>query len=80
MTQIPDKSEPNDPYAEWIGMPRYTNEDKSGVQKVVVHFKTFADVEEFARLVAQKITKKTKFIWFPRDEDEPPSHFKYLPE
>lgn len=49
---------------EWQGMPEYKNEELD-VLNIVVHFKTFEDVEKFSKLINQKITKKTKSIWFP---------------
>lgn len=50
---------------EWWGMPEYRHRDLSGVQKVVVHFKTRADVEAFARLVGQEVTERTRSLWYP---------------
>jgi hypothetical protein len=39
-------------------MPAFKNEDLTAFHKVVVHFKSREDLEEFARLVGQKITEK----------------------
>lgn len=52
------------------GMPEYIQEDKDGIHKVVVHFETKEDVEEFARLVNQPVKLTTKFIWYPAQADE----------
>jgi hypothetical protein len=54
-----------DPAAEYTGMPEYKNEDKTSFRKILVHFKTQADVDKFAKAVKQKIIEQTRFIWFP---------------
>ena len=58
-----------DPLKEWDGMPEYVNEDETGLQSIVVHFKTEEAVRDFAELVKQKITDKTKSLWFPQEEE-----------
>ena len=57
-----------DPSEEWIGMPEFEQEDLTGVQAIHVHFKTRADVEAFAELIGQKLTDKTRAIWYPEAE------------
>ena len=37
---------------------------------IKVHFETEEAVQEFARLIGQKITERTKFIWFPYREEQ----------
>lgn len=56
-----------DPYAEWTGMPDYTNE-KVGFQTIKVHFRNPEDRDEFAELIGQRITDKTKWVWHPSEE------------
>jgi len=51
---------------EWQGMPEFTHEDIAPIQKIVVNFKTRADVEAFAKLIGQTISKATDTIWFPK--------------
>lgn len=58
----------DDPKKEWQGMPEFEHEDLMPVQTVHVHFKSREDVEEFAKLIDQRITEKTKFVWFPKQE------------
>ena len=54
---------------EWQGMPEFEQEDVFGSAKdITVHFASVADIEVFSRLVDQKITEKTKYIWFPKQE------------
>lgn len=58
----------NDAEEEWQGMPEYEGEDKMGEKQITVHFVTMADYAEFAKLVNQKLTEKTKSIWYPEAE------------
>lgn len=59
-----------DPNEEWEGMPDFEQEDQTAYQTIKVHFECEEDVQEFARLVDQNITEKTKYIWFPEREYE----------
>lgn len=60
----------NDPMGEWNGMPEFNNPDAMGVKQIIVHFETWDDVKDFAELVEQKITEKTKYIWFPKADKD----------
>ncbi|MAH46751.1 hypothetical protein CMI37_13060 [Candidatus Pacearchaeota archaeon] len=57
--------EGDDPYAEWQGMPEFEQEDQSSYQAIHVHFRCREHVETFARLVEQKLSEKTRAIWYP---------------
>jgi hypothetical protein len=59
-----------DPAALWAGMPEYVNGDKTAFRSLVVHFKDQQALDEFTELVGQKITPKTRFLWFPEVEIE----------
>lgn len=54
--------------AEWRGMPEFNQPDNGALRQIIVSFDTEEGVEEFARLVGQNLTKKTKSIWFPKRE------------
>ena len=60
-----DVSELNKWQEEWQGMPEFVQEDMLPVQTIVVSFLTKEDVQQFANLIGQKLTYKTKSIWFP---------------
>lgn len=49
----------------WIGMPEFTQEAKKPYQQLIVRFRNEEDVQEFANLIGQKITNKTKSLWHP---------------
>lgn len=49
----------------WVGMPSFESEDLRPVKQLIVSFKSEADMQKFANLLDQKITMKTKSIWYP---------------
>lgn len=49
----------------WIGMPEFVQENNESYKKIYVHFRNEEDYQEFAKLVDQKMTEKTKSIWYP---------------
>jgi hypothetical protein len=52
-------------YGEWQGMPEFVQEDQSPNKSVIVHFASYADMAEFAKLVGQRLTPRTQSIWYP---------------
>lgn len=54
----------------WGGMPTFNQEDKTAFRSVVVHFKDQVAVDEFAELLGQTLSDKTKMMWFPKIEIE----------
>jgi ParB-like chromosome segregation protein Spo0J len=61
--------EPDLPEELWDGMPEFHNEP-GAVRTLQVHFQTEESVDEFAGLIGQAITDKTKYVWFPPKERE----------
>lgn len=57
-----------DPRREWGAMPEFKQEH-DGHRTLLVHFENEAAVQEFAVLVGQPVTERTKFAWFPRKPD-----------
>ena len=53
---------------KWKGMPAYEMSDKTAYKQVLVSFRNIKDFEDFERLIGQKMTRKTKSIWFPKSE------------
>ena len=49
---------------EWQGMPEFEMEDLSSFRKIIVHFRNQEDIDKFAELIGQKITKAPS-IWYP---------------
>jgi sporulation protein YlmC with PRC-barrel domain len=58
----------NDPAAEWKGMPEFNGEDQMGAKQLIVHFKTMDDYFLFGVLINQKLSEKTKSIWYPEEQ------------
>jgi len=55
----------------WVGMPEYKQEDNPPYKTVYVHFRNKEDFDEFCKKYndqmdgEQKITEKTKSLWYP---------------
>ena len=54
----------NDWKKEWEDMPEFEMEDLSSFRKIVVHFRNQEDIDKFAELIGQKITKAPS-LWYP---------------
>jgi len=65
---------------EWKDMPEFTQEDKRPAKQVIVSFETEKDLNDFAALVNQKLTMKTKSIWFPEKKRESLKTQAYISE
>lgn len=50
---------------EWKDMPEFVQEKKEPYSKIIVRFDTEEDLQEFANLIGQRLTNKTKSIWHP---------------
>lgn len=66
--------------AEWEGMPEFEQEDKTAHQSLHMHFKDQASVDAFSRLIAQRITAKTRSAWYPAIEIERYADKRYADE
>ncbi len=51
---------------EWQDMPEFISEDIQPYQKIVVRFETKENYDEFAKLIGQNLTARTKSIWYPK--------------
>ena len=49
----------------WKEMPEYEHKDLQPEFQLIVSFENYEDLQAFAKLVDQKITKKTPSIWYP---------------
>lgn len=71
---------PDDPNEHWRGMPEFKQEDQTSYQSIHVHFKSAEDRNDFAELVGQKLTEKTRSIWYPEAEIERYADKRYIDE
>ena len=53
---------------EWQDMPEFIQEDLTPHQQIIISFESDNDVKDFAKLINQKLTYKTKSIWFPETQ------------
>jgi hypothetical protein len=66
--------------AEWQGMPECTSENQQSFRKIVVHFADQAAVDEFAKLIGQRITPRQPFLWHPELQKVKRTDRAYLAE
>ena len=50
---------------EWQGMPEFIQKRIEPYATIIVRCATEKDLEGFATAIGQRLTKKTKSIWFP---------------
>lgn len=53
------------PDKEWEGLPKFTNEKNTPYKKIIMTFFNQDDVDAFAKLIDQKITDRTKTMYYP---------------
>jgi hypothetical protein len=52
----------------WQDMPEFIQEEKECYAKIIVRIDNEKDLQEFAKLINQKLSKDTKSIWHPKLE------------
>jgi hypothetical protein len=62
---------PDNPDNLYFGMPEFKQQDQRPWKTLKVHFRNTTDLAAFAKLVKQKMTEKTKFVWYPKADIEP---------
>lgn len=72
-----DEINPNE---SWQGMPEFEAEDLLPWRSIKVNFKCQEDLDAFAKLIDQKLTDKTRYVWFPRVEPEQYKDKRYVDE
>ena len=50
-------------------MPEFSEEDKTAYRTLLVHFIMDEDIEKIKKYEKQEFTEKTKFIYFPEQEN-----------
>jgi hypothetical protein len=71
---------PTDSERLWKGMPEYEHRDLESFQSVRVHFRNESDRELFSKLIGQKITDKTRSVWYPKAKIRRYSDKRYATE
>ena len=65
---------------EWKGMPEFEQEKKKPFSMINIRFETEEDLKAFAELIEQKLTPKTKSIWFPHKPHRKPYVRRWVDE
>ncbi len=61
-----EKTEMEDNWkSEWKDMPEFVQEKQEPYAKIIFRFENQEDLDEFSKLINQKLTKKTKSAWYP---------------
>lgn len=55
----------NDWRKEWKDMPEFVQDKQEPYAKIIFRFENEKDLQDFATLINQKLTKKTKSAWYP---------------
>lgn len=53
---------------EWVDMPEFVQESKPPFAKIIFRFESQEDLDNFSKLIGQKLTPKTKSAWYPELE------------
>lgn len=52
--------------SEWVDMPEFIQDKQECYAKLIVRFDNEQDLQRFAKIVEQNLSKKTKSIWYPK--------------
>jgi len=63
--EVPEHGSANKKPSLWEGMPEFIQEKKEPFSKIIFRFESEDDLNEFAELIGQKLTPKTKSAWYP---------------
>lgn len=73
-----DIREEKDWEKEWKDMPEFVHNDLRPLRTLFVHFKDEQDIKEFSKIINQKITSQTKFIWYPKEDARKLMNYRYI--
>lgn len=60
-----NKEEKHNWKEEWKDMPEFIQEKQKPFSKIIFRFENDEDLQEFAKLIGQKLNSKTKSSWHP---------------
>ena len=52
-------------HSEWRQMPEFVQEKQEPFAQITFRFETEQDLQDFAELIGQKLTAKTRSAWHP---------------
>ena len=62
----------------WEGMPEYENEDLTPLKNIIISFESEDDLQDFAKLINQKLTMQSRSIRFPKQETQSCTDKEYV--
>lgn len=62
----------------WVGMPEFSQSENGPHRRIIISFRNEADYQEFATLIKQNLTEKTKSIWYPKLNREENSLMRWI--
>lgn len=65
---------------EWQNMPEFIQGKQEPYAKIIVRFSCKKDLEDFAKIISQKLTPNTKSIWHPQLTRGLNSNLRYVDE
>lgn len=74
------EQEDADPDKLWEGMPEFEQDDLSPHRMLKVHFVSEEDAQAFSELIGQKLTDKTRYVWYPQVEKADLKSMVYVDE
>jgi hypothetical protein len=78
--EIDGLPERDDPFAHWVGMPMFEQEDLSSQIQVIVHLRNEQDLLAFEALVRQHISRHTLSMWYPAESRLNQAEWEYVDE
>jgi hypothetical protein len=71
---------PNSWKKHWKGMPEFDQDNNPPYKTIYLHFRDEEDYKEFAKLVEQNLSEKTKSIWYPKLDRDANSLKRWIEE
>jgi ParB-like chromosome segregation protein Spo0J len=68
----------DDAAGEWEGMPEFEQPDQMPHRTIHMHFDDDQAVMDFARIIGQSVSDKTKSLWYPERKPRKPTGEKYF--
>lgn len=65
---------------EWEGMPEYVQGKQREYAKIIVRFRNEQDLQDFARLIGQKLNRNSQCTWHPELRPDKSTVKKYVSE
>lgn len=65
---------------EWKGMPEFEQGKQREYAKIIVRFRNEEDLQEFARLIGQKLNRNSQCTWHPELRPDKSTVKKYVSE